>query len=79
MLRVTVINPEEIVFQGQAETILAPGVKGMLGILTGHTPYYGELVEGDIIIEGPTPQKVPLKAGLIKVRADIVTILIGLE
>lgn len=77
-LTVKVINPDEVVYEGQAESILAPGVKGMVGILPGHTPYFGELLQGSVVIEGPEPRTFEIESGLLRVQADEVTILIGI-
>lgn len=77
-LQVRVINPDEIVFEGEADYVLAPGVKGMLGIMPSHTPYFGELLKGTIIIQGKEEKTFEIESGLIKVRADEVTLLIGI-
>lgn len=78
MLKVTVINPDEVVFEGEADYILAPTPHGAIGIMPGHTPYYGELSKGDLVIHTTEEKTWPIEAGLLKVRADEVTILIGL-
>jgi len=78
MLKVKIINPDEIVFDGEAEYVLAPTAHGMIGIMTGHTPYYGELLKGDLSIHTPEEKTWPIESGLLKVRGDEVTILIGL-
>jgi len=78
MLKVRIINPDEVVFDGEAVYILAPTEHGMIGIMPGHTPYYGELQKGDLIVHTTEEKTWPIESGLLKVRADEVTILIGL-
>jgi F-type H+-transporting ATPase subunit epsilon len=79
LLKVRVINPNQIVFEGEADHVMAPGTKGMLGILPGHTPFFAEVVKGQLIItKDKKDQSFDIEAGFIKVRADDVTVLIGL-
>jgi F-type H+-transporting ATPase subunit epsilon len=77
-LKVRIIHPEKIVFEGEAEFVAAPGKYGSLGIMAQHTPLYAELVKGMVHVEGPQPQNLDIESGIIKVRNDEVTILIGL-
>jgi F-type H+-transporting ATPase subunit epsilon len=78
MLKVRIINPEQQVFEGEAEMVFAPGINGTIGIMSQHTPLYAELMPGDIQITGPQEQTFPLESGILKVRNDEVVILIGL-
>lgn len=78
MLKVKVIDPNKLVFEGEADYVVAPGPQGSLGILPGHTPMFAELVKGDVYIAGKNEQLLNIEAGILKVRADTVTILIGL-
>jgi F-type H+-transporting ATPase subunit epsilon len=75
-LAVRIINPNKILYEGKAEYVLAPSKKGVLGIMPSHTPMFAELVAGEIFIGGEREQVVPLVEGILKVRADEVTILI---
>jgi len=36
MLKVSVISPEATLFEGQAQSVIAPAFDGEVGILTGH-------------------------------------------
>ena len=80
-LQVLVINPDDVVFDGEAEYVLAPTTKGTVGILPGHTPLFAEVTQGEIIISHASgeDEKFSVDSGILKVRADTVTILIGLE
>lgn len=78
LLKVKVINPKKVIFEGEASFVLAPGKQGSLGIMPQHTALYAELVAGDLVIESDAPQTIPIERGIIKVRNDVVTVLIGL-
>lgn len=78
-LQVKIIDPNSVLFEGEATYVLAPGVKNMLGIMPGHTPFFAELVAGDVFLAGEKEAIFPIKSGILKVRDDIVTILIGID
>jgi F-type H+-transporting ATPase subunit epsilon len=52
MLTVSVISPEALVFEGQADAVVAPAFDGDVGILTGHAPMMTLLGRGILSI-GP--------------------------
>lgn len=78
-LTIKIICPEKVLFEGEAEYLIAPGKYGHLGIMPGHTPMFAELLEGEVIIHnisgGKDEEIIPLKSGILKVRADSVTVL----
>lgn len=77
-LKVKVINPDQVVFEGEADLILAPGREGTLGILPQHTPMYAELIKGDLYIQGASEELLAIESGILKVHKDEVLILIGI-
>jgi F-type H+-transporting ATPase subunit epsilon len=79
LIHVKVIDPNRVVFEGDTEYILAPGRRGVLGILPNHTPMFAELVMGDLYLAKPNEQVLPIDSGIMKVRGDDVVILIGLN
>ena len=38
MLKVSVISPEAVLFEGETDSVVAPAYDGEVGILTGHAP-----------------------------------------
>lgn len=46
MLKVSVISPEAILFEGDATMVVAPAFDGEVGILTGHAAMVTTLGEG---------------------------------
>ena len=49
-LRVTVLSPEQTVYQGPADSLVVPAYNGQLGILRGHAPMMALLGEGELRI-----------------------------
>lgn len=52
MLRVSVISPEAVLFDGDAESVVAPAYDGEVGILTGHAPMMTLLGKGQLRVSG---------------------------
>lgn len=50
-VEVHVVTPEREVWTGQAETVIARGVDGEVGILTGHAPMMVQLAIGPLRIQ----------------------------
>ena len=51
-LNVELVSPTERVWSGEATSVSARTIDGDLGILTGHTPLFGVLVDGKVSITG---------------------------
>jgi F-type H+-transporting ATPase subunit epsilon len=48
MLKVSVISPESVLFEGETDSVIAPAYDGEVGILTGHAPLMALLGEGQL-------------------------------
>lgn len=75
-LKVRVICPDKVLFEGEAEYVLAPSVHGMLGFLPSHTPLFAELLKGEISIQGEKEEIVAIESGIAKVQNDELTLLV---
>lgn len=76
---VKVIDPNRILFEGEADYALAPGRHGTLGILPNHTAMFAELVEGEVYLRSEPEQLFPITSGILRVKENMVTILIGID
>jgi F-type H+-transporting ATPase subunit epsilon len=52
MLKVSVISPERVLYEGEATAVVAPAYDGEVGILTGHAPMMSLLGKGSLRISG---------------------------
>jgi F-type H+-transporting ATPase subunit epsilon len=52
LLGVELVTPAERVWSGEAQMVSARTVEGDLGILPGHAPLFGILVDGRVSIKG---------------------------
>ena len=48
MLKVSVISPEAVLFEGDTDSVVAPAFDGEVGILTGHAPMMTLLGKGEL-------------------------------
>lgn len=75
-LRVVVISPEKTVFEGEAESVVAPAWDGELGVLRGHAPLVALLGSGDLrITRGGATERFHVSGGFLQVVDDVVTVL----
>ena len=76
-LNVELVSPVARVWSGQAQMISARTVVGDLGILSGHAPLFGVLVDGQVSIKGTdgTVTEFQVAGGFISVSNDRVSIL----
>jgi F-type H+-transporting ATPase subunit epsilon len=75
-LRVVVISPERTVYEGDADSVIAPAWDGELGILRGHAPLMALLGEGDLRVRhGSDTEHFHVAGGFLQVIDDVVTVL----
>ena len=78
-LRVALVSPEREVWSGEAEFVVARTLEGEIGILPGHSPVLGVLLDGSIVKITPTGGADPVLAmvgsGFLSVANDEVSVL----
>lgn len=75
MLKVSVISPEKVLYEGDAASVVAPAFDGELGILTGHAPMITALGAGTLRVEaGAGNQRFSVAGGFLQVVDDQVRV-----
>ena len=76
-LTVEVVSPEKRVWSGEAKMISARTLEGDIGVLPGHAPLLGVLVDGTVNIKvaDGTSQEFNIHGGFISVSNNRVSIL----
>ncbi len=76
-LKVAVVSPTQKVWSGEASFISARTTEGDLGVLPGHAPLVGVLVDGAVSIKvsDGTTQEFNVHGGFLSVSNDRVSIL----
>lgn len=76
-LQVEFVSPEKRVWSGEAKSVSARTLEGDLGILPGHAPLLGVLVDGRVSIKGldGAVSEFSVNGGFLSVSKDRVSIL----
>lgn len=67
MLKVSVISPEAVLFEGETDSVVAPAYDGEVGILTGHAPLMALLGEGQLRLGSGSGRRFNVSGGFIQV------------
>ena len=77
-MRVVVISPEQSVFDGEAEQVVAPAFDGEVGILPRHAPFMTLLGDGMLTVrQGGATHRFQVRGGFLQVLADTVRVVAG--
>ena len=76
MLRVSVISPERVLFEGEADSVVAPAFDGEVGILAGHAPMMTLLGRGLLRLGGGAGEgrRFTVEGGFLQVADDQVRV-----
>jgi F-type H+-transporting ATPase subunit epsilon len=75
-MRVTVISPEAAVFDGEADSVVAPAFDGELGILDNHAAMMTTLGSGTLVIRtGTNERRFRVQGGFLQVVKNRVRVL----
>ena len=77
-LHVDIVSAENLLYSGPAEVVIAPGIRGELGIYPRHTPLLTTLKPGSVRIRVPDQAEevlVYVSGGILEVQPHVVTIL----
>ena len=76
-LNVELVSPTQQVWSGQATFVSARTIEGDLGVLAGHAPLFGVLVDGAVSIKGVdgTTKEFNVQGGFLSVSNNRVSIL----
>ena len=76
MLDVTILTPQEVLFQGRAVRVILPGEMGTFEVGQFHRPLVSRLLPGLLIVDD---RSVLIRRGVVKVEKDRVTSIVELE
>ncbi len=78
-VHVIIVDPDKVVYEGDALRIFVPGKIAELALLPEHTPLYSELTAGPVIVEevSGAKQEIKIDGGVAKMQNNELHILIG--
>ena len=75
MLKVSVISPESVLFEGEVASVVAPAFDGEVGILQNHAPMMTLLGKGSLRLGGAgAERKFEIEGGFLQVVENNVRI-----
>ena len=63
-MKVTILNPKHVIFDGEAQSVFLPGDMAEFEILEHHAPIVSLLRPGDVVLDWE--QKIPIKRGMVR-------------
>jgi F-type H+-transporting ATPase subunit epsilon len=63
-MKVTVLNPKHVLFDGEARSVFLPGDLAEFELLDYHAPIVSLLVSGNVVIDWE--KKIPIRQGMVK-------------
>jgi F0F1-type ATP synthase epsilon subunit len=79
ILTITIKKPGEIIFSGTAHAVTSVSNRGTFDILAYHANFITLINEKVIIHQNNQSQVIPITAGIMKVRKNIIKIILGIE
>ena len=81
MLKLKIVSPERIEFEGEVESVLVPGTLGQFEILVNHAPIISSLDKGRIVYALPGGEKKPLDicGGFVQVQKNVVSLCVEIS
>jgi F-type H+-transporting ATPase subunit epsilon len=78
-MNVSVVSPEEVLFDGEATQVITRTTEGDVAFLAGHAPFLGTLVECETRVyqASGNVQHFQISGGFVEVSGDTVSILVS--
>jgi len=69
-----VLNPRQVVFEGQVKNVFFPGDMAEFEVMAYHAPIVSLLKEGEIVVDWNT--RIPIKKGMVRFLGDECVVLL---
>ena len=70
-MQVSIVSPEEAVWEGEAELVIARSPEGEFGIMHNHIPFLAALVPGTVtVVTGSTREVFLVTGGFLEANGD---------
>ena len=78
-MKLTIVSPERILFQGDAESVTVPGTKGEFEVLNQHATIISSLKAGKLSYQSSEKQTINILGGFIEVANNEVSVCVEVE
>ena len=80
MLKLKIISPEKIEYEGEVQSVFVPGELGSFEILTGHAPIISSLAVGTVAyVNDEGKHSVDISGGFVEVQKDQVSLCVEMS
>ena len=76
MLKLKIVSPERVEFEGEVESVKVPGMMGNFEILTGHAPIISSLQKGLVEYDG---KQLAVTGGFVAVQKNEVSVCVEIN
>ena len=76
MLKLKIVSPERVEFEGEVESVKVPGMMGNFEILNNHAPIISSLKKGIVEYDG---KQLPVTGGFVAVQKNEVSVCVEIE
>lgn len=73
-MKLLILDPQRVVLEGEAESVLLPGDRGEFELLDCHVPIVSLLRQGFVTVDWKT--RVPIRSGMVKFDRNECVVLI---
>jgi F-type H+-transporting ATPase subunit epsilon len=76
-MKLKIVTPNELFYEGEVEHVMAPGFEGYLGILENHAPFVSPVTKGDLTWRerGGKTSSAKVEGGFLEVSESRVLVL----
>lgn len=73
-MKLRIVSPEKVVFDGEVSSVIVPGTVGQFEILEGHAPIISSLEYGLVSYTSDTRHELQVKGGFVSVQRNQVNV-----
>lgn len=77
-LKLKIVSPERIEYDGEVRSVLVPGVIGQFEILRNHAPIISALTKGEVIYDDGEKKSIKITSGFVSVNENQVNVCVEL-
>jgi F-type H+-transporting ATPase subunit epsilon len=81
MLKLKIVSPERIEYEGEVVSVLVPGTMGQFEILNNHAPIISSLDKGKVVygLPGGEKESLEIRGGFVEVQKNVVSLCVELN
>lgn len=72
-MNIIIVDPEKVIFEGNAHNVILPGEMGVFELLPFHKNLLSRLIKGLVSIDD---RFLFIRRGIVKVESDVVTVIV---